>query len=168
MVEPMTSRLVGLCLAAALLTACAAQPTAPRTPAPATRPNVTADSGRAQSPVIEIALAMVGAPYAYGGADPRGFDCSGLVWYAYSRSGFDVPRTALDLYRAARKIGLDVAAPGDLVFFQDEAQLSHVGIYLGGERFVHAPASGRSVSIANLDDAYYRMHLVGVGRIADL
>ena len=112
------------------------------------------------------ALAMVGAPYRYGGASPNtGFDCSGLVYYAFQESGISVPRTSREQYRSARKIALRDALEGDILFFEDEEKLSHIGIYLGDGRFVHAPASGRSVSVADLDSAYYQRHLIGVGRL---
>jgi len=109
---------------------------------------------------------MVGVPYQYGGSSPRtGFDCSGLVFYAYSQAGIPVPRTSRDIFKATRKIALREAAPGDLVFFQDQEKLSHVGIYLGERRFVHAPSSGKTVSVAHIDTPYYQRHLVAVGRV---
>ena len=117
--------------------------------------------------VAGLAMRMVGVPYRYGGADPKdGFDCSGLVYYTYTMNGYAVPRTAQDLFKAARKISLDDAIQGDLVFFQDQAKLSHVGIYLGDGRFVHAPSSGDAVSVASLATPYYQRHLVAVGRLS--
>jgi cell wall-associated NlpC family hydrolase len=116
--------------------------------------------------IAEIAIDMVGTRYQFGGTDPsQGFDCSGLVFYAYGRAGYEVPRTSRELFRAVRRIALDEAYPGDLMFFQDQAKLSHVGIYIGDGRFVHAPASGADVAIASLESAYYREHLVAVGRL---
>jgi cell wall-associated NlpC family hydrolase len=116
--------------------------------------------------VAAIARDMIGVPYRYGGSHPEeGFDCSGLVFYSYARAGLDVPRRSQDLFKTARKIALTQANAGDIVFFQDQAKLSHVGIYLGDGLFVHAPATGKSVSIASLDAAYYQEHLVGVGRL---
>ncbi|MBN1237594.1 MAG: C40 family peptidase, partial [Gammaproteobacteria bacterium] len=130
---------------------------------PAARAPTANDAGRA---IAEVATQMVGVPYRYGGESPReGFDCSGLVFYAYARAGLDVPRNSRQLFRATRKIPLERAAEGDLVFFQDQEKLSHVGIYLGDGLFVHAPSSGRTVSVSSLDGAYYRRHLVGVGRL---
>ena len=123
----------------------------------------SADAGER---IARQALAMLGTPYRYGGASPQtGFDCSGLVWYSFLQSGIDVPRTAREQYRSARKIALRDAIEGDVLFFEDEEMLSHIGIYVGGGRFVHAPASGRTVSVASLDGAYYQRHLVGVGRL---
>jgi cell wall-associated NlpC family hydrolase len=128
------------------------------------------ETGTGSSPgqrVAEHALAMLGKPYLFGGARPEtGFDCSGLVHYAYLSTGLPVPRTSREQYRASHKIPLEDAREGDLLFFEDEEKLAHVGIYVGAGRFVHAPASGRSVSVASLASPYYRMHLVGVGRLA--
>jgi cell wall-associated NlpC family hydrolase len=116
--------------------------------------------------IAELARDLVGSRYRYGGARPdEGFDCSGLVFYTYARAGYTVPRTSQELFRAARKIALGDASAGDLMFFQDEAKLAHVGIYLGDGRFVHAPASGRNVAVASLDSPYYQQHLVAVGRL---
>jgi cell wall-associated NlpC family hydrolase len=116
--------------------------------------------------IADVAMGMVGTPYRYGGADPlEGFDCSGLVHYAYGQAGYRVPRSSQELFRASRKISLGDADPGDLMFFQDQTKLSHVGIYLGDGRFVHAPAAGRNVSVGSLDTPYYQQHLVAVGRL---
>jgi len=150
-------RILVVAAAALVLSACAG--TAPQ-PSGATR---SADAG---DTVARLAVRMVGVPYRYGGSDPEGgFDCSGLVHYTYTTSGYAVPRTAQDLFKAARKIALEDAAEGDLVFFQDQAKLSHVGIYLGEGMFVHAPSSGDTVSVASLETPYYQRHLVAVGRL---
>lgn len=128
--------------------------------APLRRPSTAGAS------VADLAVQMVGIPYRYGGMDPQnGFDCSGLVYYTHTQTGIRVPRTSQAQYEAARKLSLDRAVAGDLVFFRDQQKLSHVGIYLGDGSFVHAPTSGRSVSIAELDNPYYRQHLVAVGRL---
>ena len=116
--------------------------------------------------VSNDARAMVGVPYRYGGSDPAtGFDCSGLVYYTFVQNGIPVPRTSQEQFRAAKKIALGAARAGDIVFFQDQEKLSHVGIYLGDGLFVHAPASGRNVSVASLDLPYYQRNLVAVGRL---
>ena len=95
----------------------------------------------------------------------EGFDCSGLVYYTHGRVGVGVPRTSRDQYRASEKIPTAAARPGDLMFFSDQNKLSHVAIYTGGGRFIHAPSSGRRVSEASLDNPYYRKHLIGIGRL---
>lgn len=123
-------------------------------------------SSDAGSSIALLALSMIGVPYRYGGASPReGFDCSGLVFYTYASNGHVVPRTSWEQFNAARKIALEDATAGDLLFFQDQEQLSHVGIYLGEGRFVHAPSSGDTVRLASIDAPYYQRHLAGVGRL---
>jgi cell wall-associated NlpC family hydrolase len=158
--------LLVLAATAALAAGCASSP-APVTSPPA---RLTIEPRAADAAVggaiAEVAMGMVGTRYRYGGTDPiEGFDCSGLVHYAYSQAGYDVPRTSRELFRAARKIALGEADPGDLMFFQDQTKLSHVGIYLGDGLFVHAPASGEKVTVASVDTPYYQAHLVGVGRL---
>jgi cell wall-associated NlpC family hydrolase len=109
---------------------------------------------------------MVGIPYRFGGADPgEGFDCSGLVYFTYRSNGQPAPRTSRAQLEASRRIALADAAPADLVYFSDEEGLSHVGIYLGNGRFVHAPSSGGAVRVDRLDSPWYRHHLVAVGRL---
>lgn len=119
--------------------------------------------------IAQQALAQVGAPYRYGGADPaRGFDCSGLVSYAHSREGISVPRTAAAQYAAARKVDPASLRAGDLVFFRlvpGSREVTHVGIYTDQRRFVHAPQTGRNVGEASLDDPYYRERFAGAGRL---
>ena len=159
--------LLPLLLAAAALAGCAAG--APQQQARDTKPVVITRTESTLSlggAVAELAMGMVGARYRYGGTDPvEGFDCSGLVFYTYSQAGFRIPRTSQEQFRAARKIALGDAGAGDLMFFQDQAKLSHVGIYLGDGMFVHAPASGARVSVASIDAPYYQQHLVAVGRL---
>jgi cell wall-associated NlpC family hydrolase len=152
---------------AVLTTGCAGAPTAP---APRASGSVTVEPRIADEAVggaiADVAMGMVGTRYLYGGTDPElGFDCSGLVYYAYGQAGYRVPRSSRELFRAARKISVGEADPGDLMFFQDQAKLSHVGIYLGDGLFVHAPATGKNVAVASLDSSYYREHLVAVGRL---
>ncbi|HXV41233.1 MAG TPA: C40 family peptidase [Steroidobacteraceae bacterium] len=119
-----------------------------------------------RGPIVQLALSMVGVQYRYGGTHPReGFDCSGLVYYAFTSNGHGVPRTSREQFDVARKIPLAEAVEGDLVFFRDQEQLSHVGIYLGGGRFVHAPSRGGSVSVASIDAPYYQRNLVAIGRL---
>jgi cell wall-associated NlpC family hydrolase len=168
---PTARTLLSLFAIAIMSTGCAS---APQTqPTKIDRATVTPDEQRDHDveltiggAVAELAMGMVGARYRHGGTDPiEGFDCSGLAFYAYTQAGYRIPRTSQDQFRAARKIALGDAGAGDLVFFQDEAKLSHVGIYLGDGRFVHAPASGQKVAVASMSSAYYQQHLVAVGRL---
>lgn len=111
-----------------------------------------------------VAVRQVGVPYRYGGNTVNGFDCSGLVQYAYASVGKSLPRTTRDLWRQTRPIPANALEVGDLLFFDIEGKVAHVGLYLGDRRFVHAPASGREVSIEELDSAFYRQAFVRGGR----
>lgn len=153
-----------LLVVAALLTGCAGVPAAPGGGRATVEPRVV--DATLGSAIADVAMGMVGTRYRYGGASPlEGFDCSGLVYYSYGQAGYRVPRTSQELFRTARKISIRDAYPGDLMFFQDQAKMSHVGIYLGDGMFVHAPASGQNVAVSSLDSPYYRQHLVAVGRL---
>lgn len=107
---------------------------------------------------------QVGVPYRYGGADTDGFDCSGLVHFAYRQAGKNVPRTTGSLWRSLERVSAGELRIGDILFFRIAGKVSHVGMYLGGRKFVHAPQSGRSVSIAKLDSPFYSKVYVGAGR----
>ncbi|NNC63458.1 MAG: C40 family peptidase [Gammaproteobacteria bacterium] len=149
----------------ALLTGCAGAPARPNAVAASAPPAPAQRLDRGVRAAL-IAREQIGVSYRYGGMSPAtGFDCSGLVYYSYAEAGVPVPRTSTDQFRAARKISLADAEPGDVVFFQDQEKLSHVGIYLGQGRFIHAPSSGRTVSVASIDSPYYQEHLVAVGRL---
>jgi murein DD-endopeptidase len=139
-------------LCVALLTGCASTP----------RPREATLGER----VAAAAVAQIGRPYRFGGSTPEGFDCSGLVRYAYLAAGRDVPRTTTEQFRAARLIRQRKLSPGDLLFFRiDSREVTHVAIYTGNGRFVHAPQSGKSVETRALDDEWYAGRLVGVGRL---
>ncbi|MEF8793346.1 C40 family peptidase [Thiohalorhabdus sp.] len=113
-----------------------------------------------------VAKSRVGAPYRYGEAGPRAFDCSGLVQFAYRNAGVEVPRTVAQLRRESRPVRLSRLQEGDLLFFRLSGKVRHVAIYLGNDRFVHAPQSGDWVSYASLDNPFWDRHLVEVGRIS--
>ena len=118
-----------------------------------------------QHPGATIAAAQVGTPYRYGGTSPGGFDCSGLVYYAYRKAGIRVPRSTQAQLRHARHIALSQLQPGDLLFFKlDRRPVSHVGIYTGNGRFIHAPSNGKRVSFTTMDDPYWQAHFVAAGR----
>ncbi len=128
-------------------------------------PRESEPPGDGGTPIARSATQLVGVPYHFGGADLQGFDCSGLAVYVYERAGVEIPRTAREQKRAARPVAMDSVSPGDLVFFRIHSRhVNHVGIYVGGGRFVHAPRSGGTVSYGNISAGYYRKHLVGAGR----
>jgi murein DD-endopeptidase len=113
------------------------------------------------------ALTMVGRPYKFKGDSPAGFDCSGLVRYSYLVAGIEVPHSADALKAVTRPVlGRDMRK-GDLLFFTELGKkYSHVGIYEGNEKFVHAPSTGKHVRIDSLKDPYWKKHFLGARRFS--
>jgi cell wall-associated NlpC family hydrolase len=115
-----------------------------------------------------FALALLGIRYKWGGNTPdTGLDCSGLVRYVFQKvTGVTLPRTARDMSRLGEKVAVPDLQPGDLVFFDTRRfAFSHVGIYLGDNRFVHAPRKGREVEVATLDSSFWQKRFNGARRI---
>jgi murein DD-endopeptidase len=155
-------------IAALALGACAGQ----RAPVPVydvSEPRPTAADrdvgGTVGDQVASIALSMVGTPYRYGGSSPGGFDCSGLVYYAYQSVGVSVPRTAREQIRAARRIDSGLIRAGDIVYFDRLWKRGHVGIYVGDYQFVHAPSSGKNVRVDSLNHGYFSRQSARIGRL---
>ena len=116
--------------------------------------------------IARTALALRGIPYRLGGADPQGFDCSGLVQYVFALNGLGLPRVVRDQYRYGATVKLDQLEPGDLVFFETQGgEVSHVGIAIGGDQFVHAPNSRGQVRISRLTSGYWADRAVGARRL---
>ena len=114
--------------------------------------------------IVEKAHAYIGVSYRYGQSDKSGFDCSGYVRFVFADFGFDLPHSSYEQYIKSRHIKAGKAKPGDLVFFVTSGKsISHVGIYLGDDLFIHSPSSGKAVKIDSLESAYYKMHLAGYG-----
>ncbi len=152
------SRALAALLVALLLTACATGPQrAPDAPA----------GGALGERIAATARAQLGRPYRLGGAGPAHFDCSGLVQFAHAAHGIAVPRTTADQFAAARPVPTHRLTAGDLLFFRFESgpKVTHVGIYVGDGRFVHAPQSGRSVELQAVDSPWYQRRLAGAGRL---
>jgi cell wall-associated NlpC family hydrolase len=120
-----------------------------------------ANPGVGHPQAAQIALNYLGVPYVWGGASPSGFDCSGLVMYVYAQLGISLPHYTVAQWNATLPISTSELQPGDLVFFDG---LGHVGIYIGGGQFVHAPHTGTVVQIASLS-GYYAANLVGARRV---
>lgn len=115
--------------------------------------------------VTHTALRYIGVPYEWGGTSFGGVDCSGFVYAVFEHNGIDVPRTADSQFEVGRPVSTRDLEPGDLVFFQTYAPgASHVGIYLGGGRFVHASASD-GVRIDDLSMDYYAERYLGARRL---
>ena len=138
------------------LAACSTQPEVAAT-------NVPAKPGIGQQ-AATVALGQVGGPYRYGGSSPSGFDCSGLVQFAYARAGKSIPRTTAAQFSTLTPVAIGQIRVGDLLFFDIAGKMSHVGLYVGGGRFVHAPSSGKAVTVDALTTDYYRDALIRAGR----
>ncbi len=110
--------------------------------------------GSGHSAVVGIAQRYLGVPYVYGGASPRGFDCSGLAMYCYAQVGIGLAHGATAQQRASRPVPLSALQPGDLVFFGSASYSHHVGIYVGGGSMIHAPHTGAVVSYGSISGAW--------------
>lgn len=154
-----------------VLSACGGgKATRPAAPPASTQvwPTVAPNDPQAANAVLMRAIGLVGTPYRYGGNTPEsGFDCSGLVAYVYREMlDLKLPRTSRDLAAVqGPKIEPTRLAPGDLVFFGSRGSVSHVGIYVGEGRFVHAPSTGGTVRLDSLGGAYWKDHYTGAKRV---
>ncbi len=153
----LASAWASLCMQSAALAA----PSPLESPAPGT--SVVA---AASHPAVELAKTLIGIPYRWAGADPLGgFDCSGLVYYVFNQLQVRLPRVPRDLFHRTEQIGRSELQPGDLLFFHTFARLSHVGIYIGEGRFIHAPRRGQTVKIESIDSKYYQKRYAGARRV---
>lgn len=157
----MSARLCVVVLLGVLLTGCGAS-TPRRSTIAAPRIDASAND------ILFRAISLVGTPYRYGGNTPEGgFDCSGLINYVFSdMAGARLPRSAADIDRLdAPSVARGKWIAGDLVFFRDGGNVSHIGIYVGEGRFVHAPSGGGTVRLDALDGDYWRQHYSGAKRL---
>jgi cell wall-associated NlpC family hydrolase len=165
-------RVIGPCLFLVCLAivGCGSEPVRRAAPISHARdwPTVVPADPAAANAVLMRAISLVGTPYRYGGNTPEsGFDCSGLVNYVY-RDMLDLrlPRSSRDLARwQGPRIDPQRLAAADLVFFGNGGDVSHVGIYVGEGRFVHAPSTGGTVRLDHLDGPYWREHYSGAKRV---
>jgi cell wall-associated NlpC family hydrolase len=169
-----------LCLAV-LASACASTGAVPQpfpTPggptvarkSPPSGPQPTGTSGT--TPVSDgyaiagTALSLRGTPYRNGGRDPSGFDCSGFIWYVFAQHGIRVARTVGEQFQEGFDVPFGALEAGDLVFFSTNAPgVSHVGMAIGGDEFVHAPSSRGEVRVERFSSAYWAGRMVGARRI---
>jgi peptidoglycan endopeptidase LytE len=113
---------------------------------------------------LDYAKTFIGTPYRSGGSSPKGFDCSGYTSYVYKNFGIDLPRTAADQYNYGQVVSAAEAKPGDLVAFKSGGSISHVGIYMGGGKFIHS-SSSRGIMISEVYDSYWGKKVLGFSRV---
>ncbi len=119
----------------------------------------------ARGRMVNIAHSTLGVPYKWGGNSPqRGFDCSGLTSYVYKNAlGIKIPRTTAQQRDQSRTISYAQLKPGDMLFFKTGSKTNHVGIYVGNRKFIHAPSSGKRVTVASMDSSYWFKRFVKFG-----
>jgi len=116
--------------------------------------------------LVSRAMNYIGTPYRYGGTTPRGFDCSGFVYFLYGEVfGQRIPRMPHEMAREGMQVGRDDLRRGDLVFFGHRGTFTHVGIYAGDGRFVHATRPGLPLTVTPLDSDYYRQRYMMAVRL---
>ncbi len=137
----------------------------PRNPLKAIDPKGIPNSSAGEA--LIMAMAQLGVAYQRGGSSlSSGFDCSGLTSYVYKKADITLPRTARDQYAFTERVAKANLKPGDLLFFKIRSRkIDHVAIYVGEDTFIHAPKPGERVAYAKLNDAYWRKHYVGAGRV---
>lgn len=164
-------QIAGVLCAVAMLQAAPARAASPPADRGEDPPTLAAAASRMVDGTREVAmfaLSLVGIDYRYGGETPdRGLDCSGLIRYVFQETtGVTLPRTARELSRLGQRIAARDLEPGDLVFFNTRHfPNSHVGIYLGDDRFIHAPSRGGEVGVALLSAQYWRQRYNGARRL---
>lgn len=151
------------CLAACLLSGCGAKTI---TGLVWREPEAAGPVGSG-SAVARSALSQVGKPYRYGGSTPRGFDCSGLIWWAYRQNGVTVPRVTTDQAKAGKAVKASAMQPGDVLVFKSRSSSRglHTALYAGNGTFVHSPSSGSRVRTDKIANSYWSKRLIRVRRI---
>lgn len=160
-------RRCGIAILLLMLGACAS-PVRHDAPSAISLPDSTQTTPGAGQEFALRALSFVGVPYRWGGASPdTGFDCSGLIRFVYEQlTGRPLPYNAYGLARFGDTIDAVELQPGDLVFFNTQREpYSHVGIYVGESRFLHAPSSGSTVRISNMKNSYWHSRYNGARRL---
>ncbi len=158
-------RIVLSCLALFMVTACSTVPN--------NRPETMVASPQVNNPnetlgglIVQAAKSQMGIPYKFGGNSPsEGFDCSGLARYSHLINGISIPRRTREQFKQGKHINRTELNSGDLLFFRTMGQsVSHVGIYIGSELFIHAPNSRKNVETETLANPYYQKRYLGARR----
>jgi cell wall-associated NlpC family hydrolase len=171
MPTPSNRRYVGVCALVAALSFATGAMAETRTARASFTASAAEAAGKVWSGAQDVAiyaLGLIGVDYKFGGNTPQsGLDCSGLVRYVFQEvTGVTLPRTAKEMSSLGAKVGAEDLKPGDLVFFNTRRfQYSHVGIYLGDNRFIHAPSAGSEVEISRLSESYWQKHFNGARRL---
>ena len=169
---PFLQKRIALAVLAAVICGAPLAQAADGEPAPVPAPllsRISSFTDRAASLAIE-AMSLVGIHYRLGGTSPEhGLDCSGLVRYVFRQAnGTELPRTSSEISQVGEKVEKKDLQPGDLVFFNTlKRTFSHVGIYLGDNKFIHAPSSGGTVRVESMDLAYWKERFNGARRIVE-
>ena len=117
-----------------------------------------------RSRMVSLIKSTLGIPYKWGGDNPqRGFDCSGLMRYVHKNAGINIPRTAAQQRDNSQTIDYKQLQPGDMLFFKINRKTNHVGMYIGDRKFIHAPSSGKTVTVASMDSSYWYKRFVKFG-----
>jgi cell wall-associated NlpC family hydrolase len=123
-----------------------------------------AETKKVRREIVSSAEKFLGVPYYWGGVSEKtGFDCSGLTMAVYKLNGYDLPRTTLEQWVTGNPVDSKKLSEGDLVFFSinEVGSISHVGIYVGSSKFIHAPGEGKKIQIESLSNKYFQSHYVG-------
>ena len=117
--------------------------------------------------LIMNAMSLIGLSYRFGGNSPtQGLDCSGFMQYIFKRSmGITLPRTSAEMATVGQPVERANLKPGDMVFFGSGGRVSHVGMYIGNDRFIHAPRTGRDIEISSMNGAHWKSHYITARRV---
>jgi len=117
--------------------------------------------------LIMNAMSLIGLSYRFGGNSPtQGLDCSGFMQYIFKRSmGITLPRTSAEMAAVGQQVDRANLKPGDMVFFGSGGRVSHVGMYIGNDRFIHAPRTGRDIEITSMNGNYWKSRYITARRV---